>query len=173
MSDLLTVVTQAWLIAMGKQQFPIEPLVDPAQGLVVLDHMTDTASDDEPGIVSAKKLCGDQLAKQLPRIRKDLVAAMKHADTMECHNKPGPPFCSFGFAYEYTTMTHLIMRKADDGHLVLDAIAHLDGGSMNEDAYAEQATWVGNQLRQARAKNCAGEKQTSLTYPKRVANRSR
>jgi hypothetical protein len=169
MADLITVVTQAWLIAMAKDGFPIEPLIDPEQGLVILDHMVDSPSEDYEGVVSAKRLCGDELAKALPQLRKDLTRGFKHADAMDCHNKPGPPFCRFFYAYEYTATTNLVMRKADDGHLMLDAIMHLDGGSMVEQAYAAQSAWAARQMKKLRSTTCDGIAQTPPSY-KGVAN---
>lgn len=165
---MLTVITQAWLIALAKQGFPIEPLIDPEQGLVELTHMTDSPVEDYEGTVSAKRLCGDELAKALPQIRKDLTRGFKHADAMSCHNKPGPPSCSYFYAYEYTTTTNLVMRKTDNG-LVLDAIMALDGGSMVPEAYAAQSKWAAQQMTKLRSTNCAGESQTPPSY-KNVAN---
>lgn len=166
---MLTVITQAWLIALAKQGFPIEPLIDPEQGLVMLTHMTDSPVEDYEGVVSAKRLCGEELTKALPQIRKDLARGFKQADAMGCHNKPGPPFCRFYYAYEYTTTSNLVMRKTDDGHLVLDAIMALDGGSMVEEAYAAQRKWAAKQMTKLRSTNCAGDAQTPPSY-KNVAN---
>lgn len=166
---MLTVITQAWLIALAKQGFPIEPLIDPDQGLVVLEHMTDSPVEDDEGVVSAKRLCGDELAKALPKLRKDLTRGFKHADAMDCHNKPGPPYCRFFYAYEYTQTTNLVMRKMPDGHLVLDAIMGLDGGSMVAEAYAAQTKWAAKQMTKLRSTSCAGDTQTPPSY-KDVAN---
>lgn len=172
MPDPLTVITQAWLIALAKQGFPIEPLIDPAQGLVTLEHMVDIPAEDNVGVMSAKRLCGDELAKALPKLRKDLTRGFKHADAMDCHNKPGPPFCRYFYAYEYTTTSNLVMRKSDDGHLVLDAIMALDGGSMTEGGYADQSKWTAKQMTKLRSTNCAGDTQTPPSY-KDVANPKR
>lgn len=138
MADLIIMITQAWLLAMVKGGFPVEPLIDPEQGLVVLEHMTDSPSEDYEGIV-------------------------------DCHNKPGPPFCRFFYAYEYTSTTNLVMRKTDDGRLALDAIMYLDGGSMVEGAYAVQSKWAAKQMTKLRSTNCAGDTQTPPPY-KHVAN---
>jgi hypothetical protein len=169
MPDLIAVVTQAWLIAMAKDGFPIEPLIDPEQGLVILDHMVDSPAEDNVGEMRAKRLCGDELAKALPQLRKDLTRGFKHADAMDCHNKPGPPFCRYFYAYEYTVSGNLVMRRSDDGHLMLDAIMGLDGGSMVPQAYAEQSKWVAKQMTKLRSTNCAGVAQTPPSY-KHVAN---
>lgn len=166
---MLTVVTQAWFIALAKQGFPIEPLIDPDQGLVLLDHMLDSAAEDDPGVMSAKRLCGDALAKALPKLRKDLTRGFNRDIVLDCHNKPGPPFCRYFVPDEWAISGNLVMRRMDDGHLVLDAFASLDAGSMVPEGYAEQSKWVAKQMTKLRSTNCAGEAQTPPSY-KNVAN---
>lgn len=78
----MTVITQAWLLALAKQGFPIESLIDPDQGLVVLEHMTDSPNEDFEGVISAKRLCGEELEKALPKLRKDLARGFKPARQM-------------------------------------------------------------------------------------------
>jgi hypothetical protein len=131
--------------------------------------MTDSPNEDFEGVISAKRLCGEELEQALPKLRKDLSRGFKHADAMGCQNKPGPPVCSFFYAYEYTTTTNLVMRKMPDGHLVLDAIMALDGGTMVPESYAAQSRWAAKQMAKLRSTNCAGEAQTPPSY-KNVAN---
>lgn len=165
---MLTVITQAWLLALAKQGFPIEPLIDPEQGLVILEHMVDSGAENDAGELGAKRLCGDELAKALPKIRKDLTRGFQRDIVIECHNKPGPPFCRYFVPDEWAVSGNLVMRRTSDG-LVLDAIMSLDAGSMVDEGYALQSRWAAKQMTKLRSTNCDGEKQTPPSY-KNVAN---
>ena len=169
---MLTVITQAWLLALAKQGFPIEPLIDPNQGLVVLEHMIDSGAESNAGVMSARRLCGAELAKALPKLRKDLKRGFEQDIVLECHNKPGPPFCRYFVPDEWAVSRNLVMRKMPDGHLVLDAIMGLDAGSMVDDGYAAQSRWVAKKMTKLRSTSCAGEAQTPPSY-EHVANPKR
>jgi hypothetical protein len=52
-----------------------------------------------------------------------LLALAKQGFPIECHNRPGPPFCRYFVPDEWAVSGNVVMRKADDGRFVLDARA--------------------------------------------------
>jgi hypothetical protein len=151
-------LTQAWLRQLEQGGWSLARVVDPARGLVVIHHEVDSGKENDPGHVSAERLCGDELARRLPGVELETVAEIRHSDITSCHNRPDPPTCVVGVAMEYASFTHLVFVPGTDGKLRLDAILHLDSLSSVDDpeAHREQADYVANELRRLRATDCAG-----------------
>lgn len=156
------VVTQAWLRDFSKWQ--LAALIDGDQGLAVLTRVLDSPVANDHGVVSAERLCGEKLEQQLPTLRAQIADALKRSDTKSCHNRPGPAYCAFGIANEYTTMTYLVFRPSANGELTLDAVMALDGGSMDDAAYDKQRAWVSHELTKLRSTSCSGKATTPPSY---------
>jgi hypothetical protein len=152
-------LTQAWLRQLEQGGWAFADVVDEARGLVVIHHEVDSANEDAPGRVTAQRLCGQDLARQLPKLESATIAEIRRSDTTSCRNRPGPPLCTIGVANEYTTYTSLIFARGADGKLRLDAIVSVDGlGMVAEEApHREQAEYVRTQLLRLRATDCAGK----------------
>jgi hypothetical protein len=148
------VVTLGWLSEFGQGKWPLAKLVDPARGLVVIEHLVDSGNAEYVGVKTAKRLCGKQLAKELPALQKRVYAELTHSDTAECHNRPGPPECHFALANEYTTRTVLMFQPRASGDLALDAVLFVDGGSIGETSIREQETFVSSKLAAVRQSDC-------------------
>jgi hypothetical protein len=142
-----TVVTRAWMHDLNDAAWPIEAMVDRHRGLIVLERVVDSAGEDTPGVVSAKKYCGAELDNELRVLRARLREIYRPADTFACHNKPTVG-CTFASAFEYTTVAGLGFDKASagDASLRLTLVTFLDGGAIDEAFYAEQTRWVDAQL---------------------------
>lgn len=146
------VVTQEWLREMDDARWPIDALVDPHHGVIVLDREIDSPQDGYVGVQTARKICK---VTDLHALKRTLHGMYKSADTFSCQNKPTIG-CTFALAYEYTTSTNLAFEKADDGTLRLVSVAFLDGGSQVQSFYDEQARWVSKQLRKLQKVTCDG-----------------
>jgi hypothetical protein len=158
------VVTQSWLGEFGKTKWPLAKLVDPDRGLVVVEHLVDSPGPDAVAVTTGNRLCGAPLDKALPALQRRLLQLLAHSDTIECHNRPGPPACSFAFAYEYTTRAILVFRPGADGDLALDAVLFVDGGSLGEQSIRTQQTFVRSKLAALRKVDCAGNPDTAPSY---------
>lgn len=148
------VVTLSWLREFGKGKWPLAKLVDPARGVVVIEHLVDSGNADYVGVRTAKRLCGKQLDKELPALQKRVSAELAGSDTAECNNRPGPPECHFALANEYTTRTVLMFHPRASGDLALDAVLFVDGGSLGETASEKQEEFVGSRLAALRKSSC-------------------
>ncbi|HSN29611.1 MAG TPA: hypothetical protein VLT45_25165 [Kofleriaceae bacterium] len=146
------VVTQAWLHEMDDARWPIDALVDPVRGVIVLDREIDSPDENYVGVQTARKICK---RADLHALKRGLHGMYKTADVFSCQNKPSIR-CSFALAYEYTTTTTLAFEKADDGTLRLVSVAFLDGGSQVQSFKDEQARWVSKQLTKLEAVRCDG-----------------
>jgi hypothetical protein len=104
------------------------------------------------------KLCGQELTKTLPGLESTVIANYKHADTFECHNRPGPPQCSFEYAYEYTTTTVLQFAADPSGSLHLEALMFVDGGSLSDVARKAEEDWMAAQLARLAKQPCPSSK---------------
>jgi hypothetical protein len=149
------IATRSWLFRQARAGFPILDSVDPDRGLAVIQHVTDSGDENAPEKLSAKLLCGDALAKQLPALKKAMKATYESSDTVSCQNgKDGTSSCSFHLAFEYSTSFTLVLKKNADGVLVPETVLELDAGSMNEEAYDEMDKWVSRRLQKVRATSC-------------------
>jgi hypothetical protein len=148
------VVTLGWLGEFGQGKSPLAKIVDPARGVVVIEHLLDSGNADYVGVRTAKLLCGKQLDKELPALQQRISAELAHSDTAECHNRPGTPECHFAFANEYTTRTVLMFRPRASGDLALDAVLFVDGGSIGETASRKQEEFVSSRLAALRKSAC-------------------
>jgi hypothetical protein len=154
------VVTRGWLGELGKGKWPLAKLVDPDRGLVVIEHLVDSANAEYVQIRTATRLCGEQLDPALPELQSRVLAELAHSDTAECHNRPGPAECHFAFANEYTTRTVLMFRPRASGDLALDAILFVDGGSIGESSVLAQQKFVESKYAALRRTDCAGKPDT-------------
>ena len=157
------VVTRAWLGEFSKGAWPMGKLVDPSRGLVVARFLTDSPKDGSSH-VGAAKLCGQDLAKQLPTIEHDArtLLALDGA-VIECHNRPGPPYCTYVFPGEWAIRTYLVFRPGDDGALHLDAVATVDGDP-GPHVLDEPLRNVRAMLAKARATTCDGKPDAPYPY---------
>jgi hypothetical protein len=146
------VVTQAWMREMDAERWPIDALVDPHRGVIVMDREIDSPDEHYVGVETARKVCK---TSDLHALKRSLHAMYKSADTFSCQNKPSIG-CRFALAYEYTTTTNLAFEQADDGTLRLVSVAFLDGGSQVASFYREQARWVSDQLTKLGKVSCNG-----------------
>jgi hypothetical protein len=149
-ADPPKVVTQAWLRETNDAKWPIDTMIDWHQGVIVLERLIDSPSDDYKGVVSARRICN---ASDLAALRRRLRGMYKSADTFNCQNKPSAE-CSFAYAYEYTTRTTLGFQKAADGTLRLSVVMFLDAGSQSEEFGRKQDAWVSNQLTKLSKATC-------------------
>lgn len=117
-----TAATKALMRAIARDRRVLAALVDPAAGLVFIDHFGGAA---EARPRRAEHLCGAALARQLRIVRGWMFAQLRGdpAGPLACTNRPGPPRCSFGGAMEWDPVVHLQFRVDPDRGLALTAIA--------------------------------------------------
>ncbi|MBK9031089.1 MAG: hypothetical protein IPL61_07100 [Myxococcales bacterium] len=117
-----TVVTRALMRELAAGTRPFASLVDRAAGVVFIDHF-DGAGDPQP--VIERRLCGRALDRQLRKVKGWMFAAL-HGDpevgAPRCHNRPGPPGCTFGGSMAWDPAVHLHFRLDPDRGVVLRAI---------------------------------------------------
>jgi hypothetical protein len=142
------VVTRSWLEEFGQRKWPLARIVASTRGLIVIEHLVDTGADNDAGVRTAKRFCGMDLEKALPALQARVLDSLKHADTIACSNRPGPPACSFKSTFEWTVTTILRFHRAADGTLTLEAVLFVDGGAItrNEKAMRRQDTFVETKL---------------------------
>ena len=117
------IVTERWLKQFGKKKWPLAKIIDPARGLIVLEYLLDSGSENYQGVTSAKRLCGAELTKALPKLEARVLGELVGSDTIHCE----PTACSFKLANEYTTATSLLFRPRPKGGLALEAVMFVDG----------------------------------------------
>jgi hypothetical protein len=155
------VVTKAWLRETLQKKGALAKLIDDGAGLVVIKHLVDSGKDNDPGIVSAERLCGAALQKRWPKLEADARDYLRRSEdeSFSCQNRPGPPLCSFGVMFEYSSNTYVLFRADADGRLYLDAILGLDQLSnvVGSDGRRAQIDYVRAQLTKLRSTDCAGK----------------
>lgn len=118
-----SVVTRAFIRDLAEGRRAMRDVIDPAAGVVVLDHFTGAAGG--PGGPSERLACGAALTRQLRRVKGWLYAAVHTDDVDEgglsCRNRPSP-VCTIGGTMEYDPVLRLHFRVDDDRGVVLHAI---------------------------------------------------
>lgn len=131
--------TQGMMIAMAEGRLPLERFVDRRAGVVFIDDFAPPAEDPPPRV--SKLVCGDELDAFLHQQQRRMLASEGVHDsyedgTLECHNKPGPPTCTYGRLMEYSPAVHYIFRVDPARGLMLTAIT-TDDEVLSSDEYVK------------------------------------
>lgn len=156
-SPVPSVVTRAFIRDLAEGRRPMSDVIDPAAGVVVLDHFSGAAG--EPGRPSETLACGAALTRQLRRVKGWLYAAVHTDDVDEgglaCRNRPSPQ-CSIGGTMEYDPVLRLHFRVDGDRGVVLHAITIDDEALVDAREIAADHRRHGRRIARLAASGCPG-----------------
>jgi hypothetical protein len=146
----------AFVERLFTQPEQIQRMIDRRRGLIVLTYNVDSPADDYEGVTEGERLCGAKLERRLKRLVAEVVDSWKGHDVESCHQARASAECSFGFAYEYTTFTHLTFADDGKGGWRLEAIAFLDAGLLSDESKQERDRWVRRMMKKLQQLGCDG-----------------
>jgi hypothetical protein len=148
-----TRVTKLLLRELATGLRPLSDVIDPARGIVRASQ-PNCATDDCSG-PAASHLCGAELDRALPRLRRALAHLVRAAEggSFECGQRSSE--CELSeMIDEYSNVHHLAFRRRPDGNLALESWIDLDEALTSDASKAEQRRWANRLVRQARAAGC-------------------
>jgi hypothetical protein len=151
----------AFVESLITQPEHLQRMIDRRRGLIVLTYNVDSPADDYEGVTEGERLCGAKLERRLKQLVPEVVDSWKNHDVESCHQARASAECSFGFAYEYTTFTHLTFADDGKGGWWLEAIAFLDAGLRSDESQRTQDRWVRRTMKRLRQLGCDGAAQAS------------
>jgi hypothetical protein len=132
----------------------LKRMIDLRRGLIVLTYNVDSPSDSFEPVTEGERWCGARLKQGLKKLILEVLESWKSHDVDSCHQTRVSAMCSFGFAYEYTTFTHLTFADDGKGGWWLEAVAFLDAGLLSDEAQRTQGRWVRRMMKKLRQAGC-------------------
>jgi hypothetical protein len=135
---------------------PLAEVIDPERGLVRASTWN-SGAEDYVG-PAPRHLCGTELVRALPDLRRELAHLARGADggSFECRNRPKAECTLTEAVDEYSNVHHLVFRKSTGGRVVLESWIDLDEALTSDESKAEQRRWAAELVKRARAAGCPG-----------------